>query len=430
MSRFALSLLLLAVGLWLAMPPEALAVPDLAPPDSLAATSAPLDPGRDPEFEQQRRQSGFGRYGLLLPAYVLLLGLAVLGLFHRQAPRWLLGAVLVLTATAGTVGALEGVFRLTSDRWAAHVKIRSNCYHSNPRGYFLRSEMAGHPDISAWCVDPLDATWAACESPGEEARIREPAVLALGDSFTDGVGVFRRDAWPQQLERMLTDEGEPVAVVNCGRADYDARQVLARFRAISELYRPRRVIYAMTLNDIPPPVPSSSPAADVSFQVEDRSAYLVHVSSHPVFGPLARHSALGRFVIERLVTSRVARATERLYAGLLDDPQRPGVRDAFAAVEEMAALSREKGAEFHVLIWPMVHRLRDYPFRATHQRIVDELERRGISCLDLLPAFEGEKDEYYQVHPTDFHPNERAHAKAAEAIRRRWLVSDVDTGKR
>jgi hypothetical protein len=42
----------------------------------------------------------------------------------------------------------------------------------------------------------------------------------------------------------------------------------------------------------------------------------------------------------------------------------------------------------------------------------------GVPVLDLLPAFQGRKAKDLWVSPGDHHPNERAHAIAANEIGR------------
>ena len=45
-----------------------------------------------------------------------------------------------------------------------------------------------------------------------------------------------------------------------------------------------------------------------------------------------------------------------------------------------------------------------------------EIQNTGAQFLDLLPAFTGKSGPILWVHPTDQHPNEKAHAIAARQL--------------
>jgi acyl-CoA thioesterase-1 len=48
------------------------------------------------------------------------------------------------------------------------------------------------------------------------ARAETVTIVALGDSLTQGYGLFQEDGFVPQLERWLTDQGEDAALVNAG----------------------------------------------------------------------------------------------------------------------------------------------------------------------------------------------------------------------
>ena len=70
-----------------------------------------------------------------------------------------------------------------------------------------------------------------------------------------------------------------------------------------------------------------------------------------------------------------------------------------------------------MVIFPFMYRLDDsYPFAVIHRMVEEALREHGIPVADLFPAFEGESYTRLWVHPSDQHPNDRAHAIAARAI--------------
>ena len=61
-----------------------------------------------------------------------------------------------------------------------------------------------------------------------------------------------------------------------------------------------------------------------------------------------------------------------------------------------------------------------------HEHIRSYCLTHAIDVLDLFPAFQGQRERDLWVHPSDQHPNEKAHAIAARAmadyIRARGLI--------
>jgi lysophospholipase L1-like esterase len=53
-----------------------------------------------------------------------------------------------------------------------------------------------------------------------------------------------------------------------------------------------------------------------------------------------------------------------------------------------------------------------------HRLLASYCARNGIEFYDLFGAFKGMRDRDLWVHPSDQHPNVRAHQIAAEAIAR------------
>jgi len=381
-----------------------------------------MDPGMDPDFELQRRQRALGWGGVALALGGLGAALAFGLRQHRRGGRAVAASLIFAGLSAGWLVAEVGL-HLTMDSWTAHVKIRSNCYHDNPRGYFKRSRFYDNPDSEAWCVDDLSVAWKECERAEDKPEGPRSGVLALGDSFTDGVGVFHEDTWPARLEEHL-EAAPSVQVVNCGRSDSYVAHVAKRYLTYEERHRPAVVVYAMVLNDVAPPVLDAD-RPDISFQIETRDQYGDRVSNHPLWGPLSGQSALARLTVEQWMRWRLASETTARYQDTYSDPDRPEFKKSMDLVMDMNQVAQERGSRFLVALWPLMHDFKDYPFASAHDTIGHALEARGVPFFDMLGAFEGDDAAVLQVHPTDHHPNEVAHDRAAKAIaaelkRRGW----------
>jgi lysophospholipase L1-like esterase len=393
-----------------------------------ASSSGPaLNPGRDAELERSRRGAPLGPWG---PAPWLVLALAA-GWATRRAvtegePMKARRLVAVTGVLLGFASA-EVLLRLSVDQWATHVKVRDGCYHDNPRDYFERVTYLDDPATLAWCAGPLTDVWAGCEAETAVAAQAFHRIMALGDSFTDGVGVFARDTWPARLDALLETRAR---VVNCGKASSFTSHTAKRYLSHRERHRPDTVVYAFVLNDVPLAGASPPNGADIGFQFPNRQVYAEAVAEAPLWGPLVQQSALARLVSERLANRNIHQRTMRFY----EDTYAPTNSDAFDAAMDligaMDELVTKGGGHFLVVLWPLLESLEDYPFKAVHQRLRDSLAGKGIAHLDLLSSFAGRDAAGLHVHPTDHHPNELAHQLAAGAIaadleRREWLsVSD------
>lgn len=376
--------------------------------------SLTLAPSVSEELERRLRQPGMGILLVLASTGGLILGLSAF--FHRRGLRLAGHATLFVAACLLGLLLAELILRLTLSGWARPVPLRDGCYPSNPRGYFNPVPVLEHPGLVAYCMGGGTQAWAECENP-----VPDPAplrVVALGDSFTEATGVAFADTWPKRLEaRLNASGGEPrVQVVNCGRAGANMDDIVARYRELAQRHDPQLVIYAFVLNDVGAPAGvNRRQMAEIGFQVE-RPEQQTGGLSPPLARLLGEQSAVGRLLLERLSTRWIARETEAGYRAMYAQPPSPELESALELTAAMAEDSRAKGRRFLVMLWPLIYRLDAYPFSQAHDLLAHELSGRGVPVLDLLPALRRYRTEDLWVHPTDYHPNEKAQQIAAETL--------------
>lgn len=88
-------------------------------------------------------------------------------------------------------------------------------------------------------------------------------VLALGDSFTFGLGVRDDETWPARLEQALrAAQASQVDVVNAGTISYGVFQELDLLKTSGLALKPGLVVHALYWNDFmnPEPPPASAPS--------------------------------------------------------------------------------------------------------------------------------------------------------------------------
>jgi lysophospholipase L1-like esterase len=71
---------------------------------------------------------------------------------------------------------------------------------------------------------------------------QRPTILALGDSFTAGLGVQQDQAWPAQLEEALMAAGLNVRSINAGVSGYSMKQIRATAEELLPLIDPQLII--------------------------------------------------------------------------------------------------------------------------------------------------------------------------------------------
>jgi lysophospholipase L1-like esterase len=358
----------------------------------------------------------------------------------RAGPREAVGrAALALTSASLVLAAAEVALRVSG--WepdAFHPPIRVfdgdrrlllDCYPNDPRHYFdvdLRD-----PGVFAHYAERglrrleraagraprcVEVRYNSERFRGGEVPPRRPGVwrvMVLGDSFSEGQGVREEDTWPRRLEaRLNRDGGERYEVINGAHRANDFPEIHEWFYRLLS-HEPDLVIYAMVMND-----------AEQSAAFRARTHLLqdwITVRGRATRGRYRKlgglDSRLAFLVRERLALLLVDRATRSWYRGLYSELNAEGWRETQGRIRDMDQRMRLSDGRLLVARWPLIAGLPDrYPFEETHARIGAFLEASGIASHDLLPVLRRERSEALTVHPTDRHPNERAHELVALSL--------------
>ena len=328
--------------------------------------------------------------GLLVSLFVLELVFRVFGLgpsIHRPSSE-----EVFLPLGADPIRAAHG--------YIPYSVVRSS-FDSDPRGYF---------GPGAW-VDHIHNSlgWR-----GREYDLKKPdgtiRFLGLGDSYLWGQGVHLEDTLLARLERRLDLEMADVTVEAINSAVFGSRTThqLASFEAQGILFDPDLVLLVVVPNDVSPPTGDPT-TKRIGFFRDYTGIYL---DPDRVDLP-SRFLGWGWQAFLRDVRAR--EYIRESVAGFA--PENPGAIECRRALEGIAKLCRQRDIEFVVAIFPFLHGLDgDYPFRSIHETVAGYCDGLGIRCVDLADKFPGCRGPELWVHPTDQHPNERAHALAADAL--------------
>jgi hypothetical protein len=272
-------------------------------------------------------------------------------------------------------------------------------FPSNPRGYFDAGSTLTYRTNTHGFRGPETTR----PKPNGVFRI-----IGLGDSFTFGRGVRHADTYLSVLERKLGQrpvdlefEVLKFEVLNFGVTGYDTRDEVTLLTHWASSFEPDLVLICLFLNDTG----------------AGRADRMVHRRQRRIDLPYwQRASVLLDQLTWRISQPHRVRQIVETYQAAFEE-QSPGWIEAREALRQARSLSRAEGFDLVLLIFPVLWDLSGpSPFIEIHRRVASFAASIGVPVLDLLPAFEGFDGPDLWVHPTNQHPNERAHAIAGSAL--------------
>jgi lysophospholipase L1-like esterase len=351
---------------------------------------------------------------MLRRALALLLGLAV-GLALVEAI--LRAAGLPRVHRAHTPAAQFDFLQSRAGGHVFFVNKRSEAirfeYDSDPRGYFGPGNAVVHQTNGNGFRGPD----CALAKPAGTFRL-----VFLGDSFTFGEGVRFEDTFAEAtaalLAQRLPDARLRFESCNLGVSGYNTADALFLFEALVPRLSPDAVILGYVINDAEPPLFAMDPSrGPVRRPREIEVAEGVDSATPPDVGLYRLRVA--QLVWQLRAERRRGSATEDYYRSLYR-PDAEGWAATRAALDGLVAAARRENLPLVVMLFPILHRLDDgHPYLDAYRIVQQQVEGAGGQFLNLFPAFAGMDAESLWVHPTDQHPNERAHRIAAEQLANR-----------
>ena len=237
---------------------------------------------------------------------------------------------------------------------------------------------------------------------------RDKIVLLVGDSFCFGWGMRVVDRFSNVLEARLNRErpAEHHRLFSGCKPGWGIDRIAQKMEQyVKSLARVDRVVYLFVLND---------PIKGPPFKWEGEFNDFINLGPRSNAGSArflaGRNSYTLRWFALRLQRQQIARDTVEWYRQLYTNPQWSQTQQL---LRRMKTYCSAKGIAFSLVVWPVFYQLDAYPLTEVHELIEAVARQEGIHHVDLLPLFAGKDAREYWVHPTDFHPNSRAHAEAA-----------------
>jgi len=247
--------------------------------------------------------------------------------------------------------------------------------------------------------------------PKERGEYR---ILFLGDSFTYGLGVDAADSFVGRIDALLNERRPKPGVTRYrvfnggipGSLTVAWSGLLFDF---GEAFQPDLVVAVFFLRDGVAGVTTDHPIKQIRAamqRLEETSwAYRrVHLVRW-LYGRRALHSLSERY-LGQLRDS---------YLG--DEADHGEWWRARSELLRMRSRSRRLGADFSMVVFPMLFQLGDdYPLADVCAEIERFARERDMPVFSLLPTFRGMDGPELWISAFDQHPNEEAHRIAADAL--------------
>lgn len=227
-------------------------------------------------------------------------------------------------------------------------------------------------------------------------------IVALGDSFTFGLGVPVEDAYPKVLEKLLNGtapDGVRYEVLNLAVPGYSTRDEALALRYNGLQWRPKLVILGYCLND-----PETRPLQPLDLYFHTPSWW-------------------EHFHVLRLFSLFEITLETKIYGGgdyyrYLHAPQRSDWQSVLAAFKDLHAMTVARGIPTVVVIFPIneVASWSEYRYQSLHEQVAAAARASSFGVVDLYTVYSQHDPRALKVAPGDHHPSKLGHRLAAQTI--------------
>ena len=345
---------------------------------------------------------------------------------HRRgtARERRLNVRLLLAVTFACLLCLELGLRFFAPKLGTYLELNGGAYRSQYQADRRRLHLyrpgerirQGKPEFvherQANQLGIVDAEIPATKRPGEYR------ILALGDSFTEGVGAPEDASWLRVMQRAVQARypSRPIAAINGGVSGSDP---FAEYRVLQERLSPLQpdlLIVAMNSSDLNEVMVRGGaerfrPDGSVQFR------------SGPFWEPVYALSYITRFVMHRaLGYDNMLRPSRSM-----PEEMRNAAEKLAGAMESIRQYCDERGIKLLLVVHPTKWEIIRGSYDPAYDAFARGLERTpGLRVADLLKDFARDgkitpanATEFYW--PLDLHHNARGYAVMGDAIARRVI---------
>lgn len=240
-------------------------------------------------------------------------------------------------------------------------------------------------------------------------------IVFLGDSFTFGDGIERgKDRFTDLIESRLNADdasgggARRFHTYNAGVSGSRPNHWVRYFERLLPAYKPDLVLAIFFLRD----------GTNLCTSLRCHRRTIEEIRAKYESRLFHRVSSLARLYYARKIMREfsVGYRDQVLNSYLGTDGQRTIWVDQQEALRDIRDRCWALGAEFHLIIFPMLFDLDRYPYGPVEDEISRFAREADIRCFSLLEGFRGRDARSLWVAAHDQHPNEQGHRIAADTL--------------
>lgn len=249
-------------------------------------------------------------------------------------------------------------------------------------------------------------------------------IVVIGDSIAEGLGVHDDSAiFPALLEKRMAEAGHEIEIVNLAVRGYNTQQEVAMLVERGLAFQPDLVLLQYCWNDV---TQMDGGLIERLREVEENG----EVVDETLMNPLLTWSAVYRLLFLGLIRDDMQNERDQELKHLTENT----VGSSFA---RLAEISREQGFPVFVVVFPRlekrlvsrkyqgIYRLVMHKSRVDARKVQEYSTNHGFMHLNLALAMERCRGDGESLAVDNFHPNERGHACAADAITQFLLRQEI-----
>lgn len=257
-------------------------------------------------------------------------------------------------------------------------------------------------------------------------------ILAVGDSFTFGLGLDIEDTYVKQIEYALKKEGLNVDVINGGVIGYNLWQILEYVKNKGIKYEPDIIVYFFFLDDVGG-IKSEKDANRVAKELEESYSKIKNSKFNFYFYNLLRNSAnIFSYKYRSFLGGKwLGSISERKEC--FSKSNLPYLECSFDlnfledSLIQFKYTSDKYRTNFLIVIIPDSVQLHKKEWQCINKIVIEKCNMLGIEAIDMTPIFEMQKDSTsLYLFPLDAHTSSKAAKIIAESVveklkELRWL---------
>jgi len=266
-------------------------------------------------------------------------------------------------------------------------------------------------------------------------KLNNKRIVAVGDSFTFGIGVELEDTYVKQLESTLRKADHNIEVLNLGVGSYNFWHYLEVLDNRVVNLAPDLVLIGFYLDDLSAPIRPTRVIAHNPFEQRIEDDFTASALWNLVSNLWTRFETRYRYRrgyeylagIEERKTYIGGEKPDHIFYRLQTGSMDAALYRAFStAVDRLAAWSVRENVPVVVVFIPDASQIHEPHRQSVNRTVADEMARVGIEFIDTTPAFEAQPDARpLYLFPLDAHTSTSGHALIAATLAQNAIIKKL-----